>query len=113
MSTDAKPTLQGVPEGLEIVRWGVPNKGEHYISQNGLEYCSSDDHDEGYCLIVRAVEGYSIQFHVALQRLVPEECLPRPSKLVATFDIRTRLQQERITKYLNQFPELNKIENLP
>ena len=48
-------TLPGVPEGWELVRWGLPKEGESFVCGSGAVFTAAFDYDTVYHLVVRKI----------------------------------------------------------
>lgn len=48
--------IEGIPDGYEVVRWGLAKKGELYLWEGGTVVDAQRDFEQTHVLIVRKIE---------------------------------------------------------
>lgn len=91
--------LEGIPEGIEVVRWGASKPGEWYLHGRGLYYGEFVE-----ALVVRPAAGYEFRFDPVNNRNQVIRQLPAPQNVRAEFQFLTATDSASTLARLETLP---------
>ncbi len=100
--------LSGLPEGIQVVRWGQPEKGEWVLFDAELHQAPTDGMNSN--LVVHPAPGFTFEFDEHLRTFVPSRILADGKIITAWFYIERGMDEKIIERSVSTLPGFKRIK---
>jgi hypothetical protein len=101
-----KPPVEGLPEGVDLVRIGLPKENEYYIlnSTEGPCVYQGQHANMAGAVVVKASEGYTFRANIRTGGYDVVKLLPKPLEITATmtFSVNNSYDQDTVKAFLEK-----------
>ena len=90
--------IPGLPEGVQVVRWGVPEEEEYLLDSHGLTAQGI-----GIGLVVRIASGYQIRYDLATNQNRAFRVFPSAKKVTLEFMVEDGYREAELMDVKEKF----------
>jgi hypothetical protein len=110
-----KPPVEGLPEGVDLVRIGLPKDAEFYIlsDHNGPCVYQGQHANMAGAVVVKASEGYTFRANIRTGGYDVVKLLPKPLEIAATlkFTVNNSYDEATVRAYLDKAKQVPGFES--